>query len=48
MEVEALKYIDDYEPVKGSRLMELAILLDDSIKEKYQYKIKNWKKGIIN
>ncbi|MBQ7927981.1 MAG: serine/threonine protein kinase [Methanobrevibacter sp.] len=48
MESEALKYVDRFEPVKASRIMELAMLLDDSIRDRYQYKLRTWKKGIIN
>lgn len=47
-ETEGLKYINRYDLIKGSVLIELAMLMDENIKNKYQFKLKNWKKGIIN
>lgn len=48
LESEALKNIDNNDPKKASSFMELAMLLDVSIRNRYRYKLRNWKNGILN
>ena len=48
METKALNYIKRNYPQKASAVMELAMLVDDGLKKKYRFKIRNWKKGILN
>ncbi len=48
LEIEAKKYLEMNDTEKASILIELAMLMDENIKNKYRFQLRSWKKGIIN